>query len=69
MEPGDPVASEAMAAGLGAALGHGDDGEIDVRPLLDHSPAVIEDGIAGLERGVLVAPDVAVPLDVVAQFG
>ena len=26
-------------------------------------------GVAGLERGVLVAPGVAVPLDVVAQLG
>jgi hypothetical protein len=58
-----------VAAGLGGVLGHGDDGEVDVGPLLDHGPAVLEGGVARLERGVLVAPDVAVPLDVVAQLG
>jgi hypothetical protein len=58
-----------VAAGHGRVLGHGDDGEVYVGPLLDHGPAVLEGGIAVLERGVLVAPDVAVPLDVVAQLG
>ena len=69
VEPSDAVAAEAVAAGLGRVLGDGDDGEVDVGPLLDHGPAVLEGGVAGLERGVLVAPDVAVPLDVVAQLG
>ena len=73
--PSPRSAAQRRSAGPGAGqvpvFGHGDDGEVEVGPLLDTRPGrrSLEGGVAGVERGVLVAPDVAVPLDVVAQLG
>ena len=69
VQPGHPGVAEAVTATARRRLRNGDDGQIEVRHLLDDDGTRGQRLLAGLQHRVLLTPEFGEALRVVAQLG